>query len=100
MKRLFHLLGQAALLIVMWGVILEIGLRMQQYFGPLYDLEFAGILTAQKFGHVSGATELAGRRRTSPPITERRRKSAECRAHHCRRVGVGEILHFAPRVRI
>ena len=43
MKRLFHLLGQAALLVVMWGVILEIGLRMQQYFGPLYDLELARV---------------------------------------------------------
>lgn len=43
MKRLFHLLGQAALLVIMWAVIFEIGLRMQQYFGPLYDLEMASI---------------------------------------------------------
>jgi hypothetical protein len=26
-----------------WAVIFEIGLRMQQYFGPLYDLEMASI---------------------------------------------------------
>src|SRR6266849_858861 len=43
MKRCFHLLGQAALLVIMWAVIFEIGLRMQQYFGPLYDLEMANI---------------------------------------------------------
>ena len=43
MKRGFHLLGQAALLVVTWGVIFEIGLRIQQYFGPLYDLEMANI---------------------------------------------------------
>ncbi|MDP3077059.1 hypothetical protein [Bradyrhizobium sp.] len=43
MKRLFNLLGQAALLVITWAGIFEIGLRMQQYFGPLYDLEMAGI---------------------------------------------------------
>jgi hypothetical protein len=43
MKRLFHLLGKAALLVIMWGVIVEIGLRMQQSFGPLYDLELARV---------------------------------------------------------
>ena len=43
MKRRFHLLGQAALLVIIWAVIFEIGLRMQQYFGPLYDLEMASI---------------------------------------------------------
>jgi hypothetical protein len=43
MKRLVHLLGQAALLVIAWAVIFEIGLRMQQYFGPLYDLEMASI---------------------------------------------------------
>lgn len=43
MKRLFHLLGQAALLVITWAVIFEIGLRMQQHFGPLYDLEMANI---------------------------------------------------------
>ena len=43
MKRLFHVLGQAALLVIAWAVIFEIGLRMQQYFGPLYDLEMASI---------------------------------------------------------
>ena len=43
MKDRFHFLGQAALLVVSWAVIFEIGLRMQQYFGPLYDLELANI---------------------------------------------------------
>jgi hypothetical protein len=43
MKRLFHLLGQAALLVVTWVVIFEVGFRMQQYFGPLYDLEMASV---------------------------------------------------------
>ena len=43
MKRRFHLLGKAALLVLMWAVIFEIGLRMQQYFGPLYDLEMASV---------------------------------------------------------
>lgn len=43
MKRLVHLLGQAALLVIAWAVIFEIGLRTQQYFGPLYDLEMASI---------------------------------------------------------
>ena len=43
MKRGFHLLGQAALLVIVWGAIFESGLRMQQYFGPLYDLEMANI---------------------------------------------------------
>jgi hypothetical protein len=43
MKRLFHFLGQAALLVIVWGVILEGGLRMQQSFGPLYDLELASV---------------------------------------------------------
>jgi hypothetical protein len=43
MKRLFHVLGQAALLVIAWAVIFEIGLRMQQYFGPLYDVEMASI---------------------------------------------------------
>jgi hypothetical protein len=42
-KRLFYFLGQAAVLLITWGVIFEIGLRMQQYFGPLYDLEMASI---------------------------------------------------------
>jgi len=42
-SRLFHLLGQAALLVVTWAVLFEIGLRIQQYFGPLYDLEMANI---------------------------------------------------------
>ena len=43
MKRGFHLLGQAALLVLTWAVIFEIGFRLQQYLGPLYDLEMAGI---------------------------------------------------------
>ena len=43
MKRGFHLLGQAALLVITWGVIFEIGLRLQQYFGPLDDLEMPSV---------------------------------------------------------
>jgi hypothetical protein len=43
MKEWFRFFGQAALLVITWGVIFEIGLRMQQYFGPLYDLELANI---------------------------------------------------------
>ena len=38
MKRPVRLLGSAALLVSIWMVIFEAGLRMQQYFGPLYDL--------------------------------------------------------------
>src|SRR6476646_2562428 len=43
MRRLFHLLGQAVLLVIVWGVVFEFGFRLQQYFGPLYDLEMTGI---------------------------------------------------------
>src|SRR5437879_2815527 len=43
MKRLFRLLGQAVLLVILWGAIFEAGLRAQQYFGPLYDLEMADV---------------------------------------------------------
>jgi hypothetical protein len=43
MTQWFRFLGQAVLLTVAWAAIFEIGLRMQQYFGPLYDLEMANI---------------------------------------------------------
>src|SRR5262249_32410309 len=43
LKRWIHLLGQAMLLIISWGLIFEIGLRLQQYFGPLYDLDMASV---------------------------------------------------------
>jgi hypothetical protein len=43
MKRVFHLLGQAVLLVIMWVAIFEIGFRLQQYFGPLYDLEMMDV---------------------------------------------------------
>ena len=43
MKRPVRLLGSAALLVSIWMVIFEAGLRMQQYFGPLYDLEMANV---------------------------------------------------------
>jgi hypothetical protein len=43
MKRLFHVVGQAVLLVIMWAAIFEVGLRMQQYFGPLYDLELTSV---------------------------------------------------------
>ena len=45
MKRTFHLLGQAVPLVLLWAAIVEIGFRMQQYFGPLYDLDMASINT-------------------------------------------------------
>ena len=43
MKRPFHLFGQAALLVIIWAVVFEAGFRIQQYFGPLYDLEMADV---------------------------------------------------------
>jgi hypothetical protein len=43
MRRPVHLLGKAVLLAISWIAIFEIGLRVQQYLGPLYDLEMAGI---------------------------------------------------------
>ena len=43
MMRGIRLLGQAALLVVCWAVIFEIGLRVQQYLGPIYDLEMANV---------------------------------------------------------
>jgi hypothetical protein len=43
MKRLFHLFGQAVLLVITWAVVFEAGFRIQQYFGPLYDLEMADV---------------------------------------------------------
>lgn len=38
-----HFAGQAVLLVVIWGAIFEAGLRLQQYLGPLYDLELADV---------------------------------------------------------
>ena len=43
MKRGFRLLGKAALLVFIWGAIFEVSLRLQQYFGPLDDLEMANV---------------------------------------------------------
>lgn len=43
MKRWFRLLGQGALLFITWGAILEMGLRLQQYFAPLFDLEMESV---------------------------------------------------------
>jgi len=43
MKRLLHLLAQAVLLVIVWLAIFETGFRLQQYFGPLYDLEMADV---------------------------------------------------------
>ena len=42
-KRPLRLLAQAVLLVLCWVAIFEIGLRAQQYFGPLYDLELANV---------------------------------------------------------
>jgi len=38
-----HLIGQWVLLAITWTTIFEIGLRVQQYFGPLYDLEMTNV---------------------------------------------------------
>ncbi|MBR0830999.1 SGNH/GDSL hydrolase family protein [Bradyrhizobium manausense] len=43
MKRWGRRLGQGALLLATWGVIFEVGLRLQQYFGPLDDLEMESV---------------------------------------------------------
>jgi len=43
MTRWLRLVGQSVLLVITWAVIFEIGLRLQQYFGPLYDLEMANV---------------------------------------------------------
>src|SRR3954468_19251611 len=43
MKRPLHLFGHAALLVITWVVVFEAGFRIQQYFGPLYDLELADV---------------------------------------------------------
>ena len=43
MKRSLRLLGDATLLVIVWVVVFEAGLRMQQHFGPLYDLEMADV---------------------------------------------------------
>lgn len=43
MKRPLRAVGQATLLVVIWAAIFEIGLRAQQYLGPLYDLELADV---------------------------------------------------------
>ena len=43
MKQLFHLSRQAVLLVITSAIVFEIGFRVQQYFGPLYDLEMADV---------------------------------------------------------
>ena len=43
MKRWFRLLGRGTLLFITWVAIFETGLRLQQYFGPLFDLEMANV---------------------------------------------------------
>jgi hypothetical protein len=43
MKRFFHFAAQAALLVLIWGGIFEVGLRTQQVFGPLVDLELKNV---------------------------------------------------------
>ncbi|MFO1107597.1 MAG: hypothetical protein U1E61_00285 [Bradyrhizobium sp.] len=43
LKRLLRFAGTAMLLVVIWAAIFEAGLRAQQYFGPLYDLELANV---------------------------------------------------------
>jgi hypothetical protein len=43
MKRRFRLLARGALLFITWATIFEIGLRLQQYVGPLFDLEMESV---------------------------------------------------------
>ncbi len=43
MIRWLRLIGQSALLVITWVTIFEIGLRLQQHFGPLYDLEMQNV---------------------------------------------------------
>jgi hypothetical protein len=43
MKQQLRFVGHAALLAVIWAATFEIGLRAQQYFGPLYDLELENV---------------------------------------------------------
>ena len=43
LRRWLYILSQAILLIISWAFIFEIGLRTQQYFGPLYDLEMKSV---------------------------------------------------------
>src|SRR5215472_10359671 len=43
LRRWLYILSQAILLIISWAFIFEIGLRTQQYFGPLYDLEMKNV---------------------------------------------------------
>jgi hypothetical protein len=43
MNRPLRFLGQAVLLVITWAAIFEVGLRAQQYFGPLYDLELPNV---------------------------------------------------------
>ena len=61
MKRTFHLLGQAVPLVLSWAAIVEIGFRMQQYFGPPYGVEAISstlstlpILAPDSFGEFAG----------------------------------------------
>ena len=66
MKRWLHLLRQTTLLIISWGLIFEIGLRLQQYLGPLYDLDMASVdlnWVSDVVNHkpVSGNRRLVGR---------------------------------------
>lgn len=42
-KRPLRFIGRALLLVAVWLAIFEAGLRAQQYFGPLFDLELADV---------------------------------------------------------
>jgi hypothetical protein len=41
--RWLRLPGRALLLVITWAAIFEVGLRIQQYFGPLFDLQMANV---------------------------------------------------------
>ena len=43
MRQLAHFAAQAVVLVLIWGGLFEIGLRAQQYFGPLVDLELKNV---------------------------------------------------------
>lgn len=43
MTRWLCVVGQSVMLVITWATIFEIGLWLQQYFGPFYDLEMQNV---------------------------------------------------------
>jgi lysophospholipase L1-like esterase len=59
LKRPLRFIGRALLLAAVWAAIFEAGLRAQQYFGPLYDLELTHVdlsWESNVLNHVPAAT--------------------------------------------